>query len=523
MSEKVLIGNVRGPQGDIGPQGDPGPQGERGLDGANVLPTSEAVAQAVTEPGPAKDALSATIASAPAVTAKASSADVAASYTRKRRDQFATRRARGGRVTRVTFPTTGGVSGSGFGWTNAPIRIFKDGKRYITDFNVAAFKNTDPSTIYVDPVGGNNANNGSTPVLAKKTINAGVTAVSAGGTVIVLGTGIVYRGDAFNGTAITKSVNIIADQPGKIACAMSDNLTWTAATGNTFTASRSNVSAVVDLGVGEHGIRYTEAASAAICQATPGSWFQDGSTLHMHTLAGTQPNNQQHLALLKVQGWTFTASTAMAVYIEGIDIIGGELSGNITINGTETIDLYLKNLRLLHATEATQNTLNAIGSNVRNVFSQGVTAHGSRKDGFNYSGANCRFIEVDCHSYVHGLHAPSSSTTNNATTAHAGAKGIRVGGVYHETTGAVIADVQSGTESLNYSCVAYDPLSGTADLYDSAFCAQQAGASMWAYGCQFFGSGGWDSVALAGTSVVLDECSFDTRTGASYTTVTNEV
>lgn len=62
MSEKVLIGNVRGPQGDIGPQGEPGPQGERGLDGANVLPTSEAVAQAVTEPGPAKDALSATIA-----------------------------------------------------------------------------------------------------------------------------------------------------------------------------------------------------------------------------------------------------------------------------------------------------------------------------------------------------------------------------------------------------------------------------------------------------------------------------
>lgn len=62
MSEKVLIGNVRGPQGDIGPQGDPGPQGERGLDGANVLPTSEAVAQAVTEDGPAKDALSATYA-----------------------------------------------------------------------------------------------------------------------------------------------------------------------------------------------------------------------------------------------------------------------------------------------------------------------------------------------------------------------------------------------------------------------------------------------------------------------------
>ena len=58
---KVLIGDITGPAGPQGPEGPEGPQGERGLDGANVLPTSEAVAQAVTEEGPAKDALSATI------------------------------------------------------------------------------------------------------------------------------------------------------------------------------------------------------------------------------------------------------------------------------------------------------------------------------------------------------------------------------------------------------------------------------------------------------------------------------
>lgn len=61
---KILLSTLQLPAGPIGPEGPAGPPGERGLDGANVLPTSEAVAQAVTEPGPAKDALSATIAEA---------------------------------------------------------------------------------------------------------------------------------------------------------------------------------------------------------------------------------------------------------------------------------------------------------------------------------------------------------------------------------------------------------------------------------------------------------------------------
>lgn len=51
----VNAGNVRGAKGD---KGDPG---AKGLDGANVLPTAEAIAQAVTTDGPAKTALSATI------------------------------------------------------------------------------------------------------------------------------------------------------------------------------------------------------------------------------------------------------------------------------------------------------------------------------------------------------------------------------------------------------------------------------------------------------------------------------
>lgn len=52
---KVLIGSVRGPAGPAGPAGPVGPAGP------NTVPTQEAIAAAVTEDGPAKEALSAAI------------------------------------------------------------------------------------------------------------------------------------------------------------------------------------------------------------------------------------------------------------------------------------------------------------------------------------------------------------------------------------------------------------------------------------------------------------------------------
>ncbi|MGW9345575.1 hypothetical protein ACWGR3_28900 [Streptomyces albidoflavus] len=53
---KVLMGNIRGPQG---PQGAQGPQGSPGPAGPNTVPTNDAIAAAVTMDGPAKTAVTA--------------------------------------------------------------------------------------------------------------------------------------------------------------------------------------------------------------------------------------------------------------------------------------------------------------------------------------------------------------------------------------------------------------------------------------------------------------------------------
>lgn len=58
----LVVTTVAGEQQNLGRVvGQDGQDGEPGLDGANVLPTNEAVAQAVTQDGPTKDALSLTI------------------------------------------------------------------------------------------------------------------------------------------------------------------------------------------------------------------------------------------------------------------------------------------------------------------------------------------------------------------------------------------------------------------------------------------------------------------------------
>jgi lysophospholipase L1-like esterase len=74
---KIPMGSFKGPKGDDGDKGDPGDKGDNGLDGANVLPTDQAVAQAATTSGSAtKQALDGAYGTKSEVQAKADAANV---------------------------------------------------------------------------------------------------------------------------------------------------------------------------------------------------------------------------------------------------------------------------------------------------------------------------------------------------------------------------------------------------------------------------------------------------------------
>lgn len=153
------------------------------------------------------------------------------------------------------------------------------------------------------------------------------------------------------------------------------------------------------------------------------------------------------------------------------------------------------------------------------VYLRNCKAVGSKKDGFNYAAYNNaavlkdapKVIEVDCESYDHGLTGANGDTCN-ASTGHSGTKIVRVNVKGHHTQGAIFAEVQEGTQSLNYGCVAYDSTSTTTGA-SSAFHAQQAGADMWVYGGEGFGTD-WTLYASSGTWLGYKGMTPDTTQGS---------
>lgn len=436
----------------------------------------------------------------------------------RKRNVTAQRRALPGIVEKFALP-------AGFNWLDAPIRIFKDGARYVTDFDVAKFKNVSTKTIYMDHIVGVDTNDGLTEATPKKSIYGAMVTAADGDTVFILSKGIHHRISSVITNRIRKNVNIIAKYPGEFTFSYSDSLTYTQDVTNTsvYTATRSNVAKVIDLGVGDSGgFEYTKVTTIAECQALAGSWYQNGTTVGIHTFDGVIPNNNQHVALLAGELFYCDATTQnVSLYLEGFTILGGN-NGNLTIDPQSTYwaDVYCKNVDFFWATGLASavvgNSVNIQGG--RFAYFQNCRSAHSNKDGFNYTKFNVaqeeksitRFIEVNCESWDHGIGNGGASNTHNASTAHAGCRGIRIGGSYHHTRGAIIADVQVDTKTVNYSIAAFDSLSATTDGYNSAFSLQQTGAEMWIYDGTLFGTS-YDIFTNTTDQLHAIDTQFDTR------------
>lgn len=425
---------------------------------------------------------------------------------------------------KVALPTTGGLAGAGFTWQSAPINIYGVNGAYTTDFDPeGVYPLPQGTTYYVDTVNGAQANDGLTPATAKSNMQFAYQVAAAGDTIMVLDNGPIYRSGGWQNTKITKSIRVKAANPGVVfACA--DNLAYTLSTGMTFTyqSARSNVNKVVDMGLpwAPDGYAYKQVGSIAEVEATPASWYNDATNVYVRTIDGSKPDSKRILALLNAQHfYTESSGTGdMHVYMEGIRVLGGS-HGMLVDAHTHKVSFYAKNCAFAHSAslgEASANGASFAGAT--NVYMRNVRTLGSKKDGFNYTANNIagalkdapRVIEVDCEAYEHGLSGAYTDTCN-ASTGHLGAKIIRVNCKGHHTRGAIFADVQTGTQSVNYGCTGWDSLSATTGS-KSIFHAQQAGADMWLYGCEAFGAD-WDVYANSGAWIGLKDTIYTTTNG----------
>lgn len=439
------------------------------------------------------------------------------------------------RPSRVILP-------AGFGF-DPGVPILTDGLSYWAKYDAATRKNTGGADIYWNSVTGDNSTGDGSEGAPYKTFAQCYNTASDGDTIIVQNSGIIWRNDGPGSTEITKSINLVAANPGDTTYVTADLLTWSATSGRpgVYEASRTNVRKVVDIELDADGLTYTKAASLDACEATPMSWYQasNGSgLLYVHNFDGSAPNPLTVLALLQAETLAltgFTRTAAQNFYMEGLRVLGSHRGIRLQgLTGGYKLTFTPKDCEFVHlgdynvGTTDPANLYNGFGivGNV-DIVSQRTRIAYACLDGFNYHKDGSlipTFVEIDCEAHDCGQEPNSIAAAvgpyQNASTAHDGTQGLRIGGKYRRTYGAIIADVHTDTKTVNLGNDAWGSLATVGSGFSQGFSAQQAGAEMWVYGGRSWGTYN-DLYAAAGATMHVSNTEFVTKGGGGTFDITS--
>ena len=359
--------------------------------------------------------------------------------------------------------------------------LLYNGREFSYTLNDSDYAENTSDIIYLSPDGNNNSEG--TYDAPKKGINSAIVTFNSAGVTngtIILKDGVYFRGDV-NGN-VTKSCTIKAEHPGKVfICGASSSVTFSAAAGysNVYVASRSNTLSAVDLQT-DTPIEMIKKTSLSDVQSTEGSYMIDGSNVYVHMINNTTPTVQN--CILTLNGnwdliWNNVEVDAdMIIKIKGLNFIGDSkhaVNMNPSSNSND-IEYYIENCNSYFGKTSGSFSNYGVKSIIKNckaLFGVG--------DGFGYNTA-AYGIELDC---VGSYNGKDDNDTHNGSTAHNNSHVIRFGGVYSNNHGPNVADVQTGTTSLNVNCVAYDTNAETTGQPTSDFSCSQGGCTMFLLNC----------------------------------------
>ena len=359
--------------------------------------------------------------------------------------------------------------------------LLYNGREFSYTLNDSDYAENTSDIIYLSP-DGNNSSEG-TYDAPKKGINSAIVTFNSAGVTngtIILKDGVYFRGDV-NGN-VTKSCTIKAEHPGKVfICGASSSVTFSAAAGysNVYVASRSNTLSAVDLQT-DTPIEMIKKTSLSDVQSTEGSYMIDGSNVYVHMINNTTPTVQNCILILNGNWdliWNNVEVDAdMIIKIKGLNFIGDSkhaVNMNPSSNSND-IEYYIENCNSYFGKTSGSFSNYGVKSIIKNckaLFGVG--------DGFGYNTA-AYGIELDC---VGSYNGKDDNDTHNGSTAHNNSHVIRFGGVYSNNHGPNVADVQTGTTSLNVNCVAYDTNAETSGQPTSDFSCSQGGCTMFLLNC----------------------------------------
>ena len=275
---------------------------------------------------------------------------------------------------------------------------------------------------------------------------------------------------------------------------------------------------VIDFSRISDGITYEleKVASLVECTTRENTYFIDGTTVYIHMIGNRVPTDEN--ICVSVTGAKsviniVASSGNQTVYMEGLTIIGGYPCNMKCARGSEnTLNIYAKNCKLLHAYTTMQTYTDAISLLGCTSIMQGCECAYAVKDGFNYHAAyNFKPIalEIDCIGHDNGFYDGWTEKGNNGSTMHDGGKIIRVNGVYYNNNGGNVADIADGTLVYNLGCVAFDSKANTKGASDADFVSQGGNNVIYCDNCKGFGS--YLSFASSEGTMYIHNCDYESK------------
>lgn len=373
----------------------------------------------------------------------------------------------------------------GFAWI-PPINIYRDelGRIY-TDFDVTIYKNVSTNNYFIDCVNGLDTNDGLTLATAFKSWKRGHDVAVAGDT-LWIAEGRYDRVTGFVNAPFAKSLNIIALPGHKVRLCNYSPTSYTKTTGamNVYQTAYPVLLDVYDDTVHDEYddmLKYTRVGSVAECDALPGSYFYNGTTLYVRAI----DNRGSFTNILGFKDQLNAELTNGIYYTEGISFEGGNVGAlyvHKVVTGSPTTKYYHKNCKFKYSNNDTTSHGGLKAESCFEVFGQNSEAAQNLNDGFSYHkgvAGSPNVIEVNCV----GRHNGRDLDTDNGSTQHDGGKIVRVNGEYFENAGSNVGDNHLGTQAWNIGCYAHDSKARIIGNYRSNFTAH-SDAEVWLDSCR---------------------------------------
>ena len=345
--------------------------------------------------------------------------------------------------------TSGAISPpSAFGWSpNFSVYYDRGSGTFKSTLDYESLRPSG-TAVYVDIATGNDGNTGADWANALKGIRVALDKLAADSSkkVVYVKTGdytMNYRWD--NQAGITQDVAFIAvDGPvttgrysGAIYWRRHDVLpnTWKASRGSYAIISAVDLSAGA-LGAQGNGTVLPNAGSIAGVEASPGSYYDDGSDVYVRTFDSRAPDADLRTHNNRA-GPAFN-NAGQTIYIEGFIFEGQKL--NIQQAGT----LVLVDTKVLYAASGVGLDIDGVTGTAYLIRCEGSE---NPSDGINYNGCP-RIYEDTCTGSGAGQ---TTGTTENGSTSHGGASVIRMNCTYQRCYGPVVADV-GAAKTWNLGC-----------------------------------------------------------------------